>query len=70
MNQVVDKMEYYVGLNFPKVANGVIICDEADELIFQSPAVFKDAVQSLKCICLTATPDNGDLKGLEHKVLK
>lgn len=70
LNQVVDKVEYHVGLNFPKASHGVIICDEADELIFQAPAKFRAAVQSLKCICMTGTPDNGDLEGLEHKVLK
>jgi hypothetical protein len=70
LNQCTDRVEYHLGLDFAKNSAGVIICDEADELIFQAPKKFAASVSNLKCICLTATPDNGDLCGLEHQVLQ
>jgi hypothetical protein len=70
ITQCEERVEYHLGLNFAKDGKGVVICDEADELIFDNPGNFKKSTQQCKVIALTATPDNGNALGLENAVLK
>ena len=55
--------EYRVGLDFVPEANSLIVFDEADRFILNYTALFASLINSCFCICLTATPDDGDIKG-------
>jgi anthranilate/para-aminobenzoate synthase component II len=50
-------------------ADDVLIIDEADSFIFNAPEAFKKLVSNNKCICLTATPDDCDGKGMEKAIV-
>lgn len=64
------KVEYHVGLDFEITdKRDVILIDEADEIILADPAKFNAKIGVNRCICLTATPDNADKKGVEREVL-
>ena len=70
LNAIDSKVEFQVGLDFECQQGEIILVDEADELILSNPARFMEKIQQLKCICLTATPDNDDSQGVEREVLK
>ena len=63
-------VEYHVGMDFKCQLGDVILIDEADELILADPEKFLNQTKDFKCICLTATPDNEDDKGVERETLK
>lgn len=65
-----DAVEYHVGIDFDCQPGDVILVDEADELVFGNPEKFLLKTKGMNCICLTATPDNEDNKGVEREVLK
>lgn len=44
--------------------------DESDTTMFESPEKFASLINGRACICLTATPDNCDGKGVEAKVIQ
>lgn len=65
MLDCVDKVEYYVGYKFKPEESSLIIVDESDTAMFESPSEFADLINGRACICFTATPDNCDGKGVE-----
>jgi hypothetical protein len=62
-------VQYHVGLNFSSDPKDLFIIDESDVHQFGNPAAFKMAIMSNKCVCLTGSPDNNDIDGLERRVL-
>lgn len=48
----------------------MLIVDEADSLLFRDPVAFRTDVGSSHCLCLTATPDDADARGLERNVIE
>lgn len=48
----------------------MVIIDEADCFIFNSPDDFMKLVKESACVCFTATPDNKDPSGVEARLLK
>lgn len=69
LNNRESQVEFHVGLDFICQLGDVILIDEADEIILSNPAKFLEKIQHLKCICLTATPDNDDSRGVEREIL-
>lgn len=57
-------------MDFKCQLGDVVLIDEADELILADPEKFLNQTKDFKCICLTATPDNEDNKGVEREALK
>lgn len=51
-------------------ASDVLVIDEADLFIFANPVRFKNVIGKHRCICLTGTPDNCDLDGVERQILQ
>lgn len=70
LHGILGQVEFHVGLNFECTPGDIFLFDEADELILSDPAKFITKIQHFRCICLTATPDNEDNKGIERAVLK
>ena len=62
-------MEYKVGLDFVPEENSLIIFDEADRFMLHDTEKFAALLNGCLCICLTATPDDGDSKGLWRLVV-
>src|SRR5687768_5916964 len=58
-------VEYHIGTNFAYQPGEILLIDEADEFIFNSPSEFLSKIQPSCCICLTATPHNQKTKGIE-----
>ena len=56
-------------MDFKCQSGDVILIDEADEQIINEPEKFLNQTKDFKCICLTATPDNEDNKGVEREAL-
>lgn len=48
----------------------LIIVDEADSIMYDNPSAFHTFIQGNCCIAFTATPDDGETKGIEAKILK
>lgn len=48
----------------------MILIDESDRVIFDSPKAFAAFVDKKFCICFTATPSNCDQQGVEAEVIK
>ena len=55
---------YKAGLDFKAEPGSLIIFDEADTFMLKHTGKFAALIGSCFCICLTATPDDGDAKGL------
>jgi len=55
---------YKAGLDFKAEPGSLIIFDEADTFMLKHTGKFAALIDSCFCICLTATPDDGDAKGL------
>jgi hypothetical protein len=64
-----DKVLYHVGCDFPTQEGDLIIVDESDTAMFESPENFAKLINGRACICFTATPDNCDAKGAEARVV-
>ena len=67
-------VQYVVGLDALKAAtsrkkNRIVVFDEADALIFHDVVKFEQVVNSAKCVCFTATPNNQVVLGVESKIL-
>ena len=58
-----------MGLDFVPEANSLVIFDEADRFILNDTGKFAALINSCLCICLTATPDDGDSKGARRIVV-
>lgn len=65
----VNKVHYHVGCDFPTNEGELVIVDESDTAMFNTPDAFIKMVDGRACICFTATPTNGDDKGAEAKVI-
>jgi len=65
-----DKVEYRVGCDFEPEENSLIIIDESDRVMFESPKTFADFIENKFCICFTATPSNCDQQGVEAEIIK
>ena len=65
-----EKVEYPIGCCFEPEANSLILIDESDRVMFESPKMFTDFVDGKFCICFTATPSNCDKQGVEAEVIK
>ena len=63
------QMQYKMGLDFVPEANSLVIFDEADRFILNDTGKFAALINSCLCICLTATPDDGDSKGARRIVV-
>jgi hypothetical protein len=63
------EIEYHLGIDFEVAIGELIIIDEADCFIFNSPDLFMKLVRENACICFTATPDNNDVNGVEARLL-
>lgn len=61
--------EYKEGLDFVPEPNSLIIFDEADTFMLKDTERFAALINGCFCICFTATPDNGDAKGVQRRVL-
>ena len=48
----------------------MLIIDESDRVMFESPKTFADFIENKFCICFTATPSNCDQSGVEAEVIK
>ena len=66
---MINRVSYHVGLDFAKNDNDLLIFDESDVLLFETPDEFNSFVKENPCICLTATPGGGT-NTLEKKVLE
>ena len=64
-----DAIEYIVGLDFEPEANSLIVFDEADRFTLIDTEKFATLINSCFCVCLTATPDDGDSKGAQRAVV-
>lgn len=64
-----SKVHYHVGCSFVANEGEIIIADESDTLMFDSPENFARLIDGRACICFTATPDNCDSNGAEVKVV-
>lgn len=64
-----DRVVYQVGLHYEGKSSGFMIIDESDTLIFNNPDAFLTLLSKCRVICLTATPDDNDRKGVEKQVL-
>ena len=64
-----DKVEYHVGCGYKPAVGELVIVDEADTFMLSNPEGFATLVQECCCLCFTATPDSGDVKGAEAKVV-
>lgn len=60
----VEVILYKAGLDFKAESGSLIIFDEADTFMLKHTGKFAALIGSCFCICLTATPDDGDAKGL------
>jgi hypothetical protein len=60
---------FQLGFNFEKQPDDVLVVDEADSLLFSDPLTFQTFLGDSPCICLTATPDDQDIKGTEKFVV-
>jgi len=60
----VEVILYKAGLDFKAEPGSLIIFDEADTFMLKHTGKFAALIDSCFCICLTATPDDGDAKGL------
>ena len=60
----VEVILYKAGLDFKAEPGSLIIFDEADTFMLKHTEKFATLIDSCFCICLTATPDDGDAKGL------
>jgi superfamily II DNA or RNA helicase len=65
-----QQLIYHTSLGFKLNDNSLVIVDEADHFMLSDPLSFQSAVNGACCICFTATPDDGDLKGSEASVVK
>ena len=63
-------MKYHHDLSFTFKATDVILIDEADELLFNSPAAFIGKFKASYCICVTATPYTKSGGSVEEEVIK
>ena len=63
------RVEYHSDLEFTVHSNGVVIIDESDEYIFNSPMAFLKFTKKAKCICLTATCSDNIDGGIERSTL-
>ena len=61
---------YHVGFDFKVGQNELLIFDEIDSLMFAEPVQFRDFINGHLCLGFTATPDNGDAKGAEAKIIE
>ena len=62
-----------VGLDqIPKRKGCLVIVDESDYIIMKDPVDFlvKTSNMNMKVVCLTATPDDGEVGSLEHDLMK
>lgn len=69
MHGLIANVEYHIGLNFETKPGDVILIDEADQVILSNHSQFEKKVKSNRCICMTATPDNENKRGVEREIL-
>ena len=55
-----NQVEYHIGCDFEAEENSLILIDESDGVMFESPKAFADFIENKFCICFTATPNNCD----------
>jgi hypothetical protein len=67
------RVKFVVGLDqIPKKKGCLVIVDESDYIIMKDPVDFflKTSNMNAKVVCLTATPDDGEVGSLEHELMK
>lgn len=62
-------VEYRLRREFVPEENSLVLVDESDTLMFESPQRFADLIESKFCICFTATPNSCDERGVEAQVI-
>ena len=70
MLDFVKSVEYCVGLNFGIEKGSLVLIDESDIVMFDSPQNFCALIDGKVCICLTATPSNCKEDGVEAQVIE
>jgi hypothetical protein len=69
MHGVITNVEYHIGLDFEVKPSDVILIDESDQVILSNHSKFEKKIKQNRCICVTATPDNDNKKGVERETL-
>lgn len=65
----ITSVEYHADLDFEIKPTDVILIDEADQVILHDHAKFEKKVKGNRCICVTATPYDGNEKGVQREIL-
>ena len=66
-----DRVKYYFDLLFVANKGDIILMDESDVLIYESPSEFKKFISNdCPCICFTATLHGADIELSVLEVLK
>ena len=65
-----EQIQYCVGYDFQPEEGALILVDESDTGMLDSPDVFAKLVHNNVAICLTGTPGNSDEAGVESEVTK
>ena len=61
-------MKYHAALEFYKEPSDLLLFDESDAVLFESPDEFNKCVADNPCICFTATP-GGEGNCLEREIV-
>lgn len=64
------RVEYCVRYSFQPDKDSLILVDESDTGMFESPQTFEKLIDAQVCICLTATPNNCKEDGVETQVIE
>jgi hypothetical protein len=65
-----DHVEYCIGYGFQPGKDSLILVDESDTGMFESPRTFEKLIDGQVCVCLTATPNNCKEDGVETQVIE
>ncbi len=65
LSSLLKRVHFRVGMNFKPSPKDLLIFDEADIFIFDDPGKFSKFIKTNPCLCLTGTPSNSKLAGIE-----
>lgn len=69
MAGLTDQVLYHSSLFFSKEPTDVVIFDESDSHVFGEPKAFQAIMNTNRCVCFTATPDDNDVQGAEKQLV-
>ena len=52
-----ERVEYCIGYDFQPDKDSLVLVDESDTGMFESPQTFEKLINGKVCVCLTATPN-------------